>query len=423
MTNSDFEVEPPAAVETDRYGASDPTAPIPARSDSWSSAPAWSTRRSLPAEPPEPAPARRPRLLGFVAIALAAGIVAGSLSGLAVVNLVGVNQPQASPEIPPGTTVNEITLDEASAVIDAVASVAPAVVTIDVTVSTGGTGSGSGFIFDPDGWILTNRHVAGDAASMVVTLADSRQFEATLIGTDTLTDLAIIKIEGTDLPTAPLGSSQALEIGQLAVAIGNPLGDYADTVTTGVVSGLGRAIRAGDASGSEDLRHLIQTDAAINPGNSGGPLVNSLGQVIGINTAVSTNAQGIGFAIPIDFAKPVMALALSGEEIARPYVGVWYTMITRQIAADLGLPVEEGALIDEGPGGASAVIAGSPAEAAGLQAGDIITALGGRALDAGQDVVVLLLPYRPGDVVPLTVLRGGEELEIEITLGTLPAQP
>ncbi len=423
MTHSDFEVEQPPAVETDRYGASDPTAPIPARSDSWSSAPAWSTRRSLPPEPPEPAPARRPRLLGFIAISLAAGIVAGSLSGLAVVNLVGLSQPQASPGIPPGTTVNEVTLDETSAVIEAVSSVAPAVVTIDVTVSTGGTGSGSGFIFDPDGWILTNRHVAGDAASMIVTLADSRQFDATLIGTDTLTDLAIIKIDGTDLPTAPIGASGVLEIGQLAVAIGNPLGDYADTVTTGVISGLGRAIRAGDASGSEDLRHLIQTDAAINPGNSGGPLVNSLGQVIGINTAVSTNAQGIGFAIPIDFAKPIMALALGGEEIARPWVGVWYTMVTRQIAAELSLPVEEGALVDEGPNGAAAVFPDSPAAVAGLQQGDIITELGGRAVDSGHDVVVLLLPYRPGDVVPLTILRGGEELEIEVTLGTLPAQP
>jgi S1-C subfamily serine protease len=420
VTHNDFEVEPPSAVETDRYGASEPTAPIPPRSDSWSSAPAWSTRRSLPAEPPEPAPARRPRLLGFVALSLAAGVVAGSLSGLAVVNLVGLQQAQPSPQPPTGETVNEVTLDETSAVIQAVTNVAPAVVTIDVTVATGGTGSGSGFIFDPDGWILTNRHVAGDAASMVVTLADSRTFDATLIGVDTLTDLAIIKIEGSDLPTAPIGSSAALEIGQLAVAIGNPLGDFADTVTTGVVSGLGRAIVAGDGQSADPLRHLIQTDAAINPGNSGGPLVNSLGQVIGINTAVSSNAQGIGFAIPIDFAKPIMALALAGEPIARPYVGVFYTMITPQLAIDEDLPVDEGALIDEGPEGV-AVVPGTPADAAGLQAGDIITELGGRAIADGRDIVVLLLPYRPGDTVPLTVLRAGQELEIEVTLGELPA--
>jgi 2-alkenal reductase len=420
VTQDEFEVEPPSAVETDRYGASDPTAPIPARSDSWSSAPAWSTRRSLPAEPPEAPPARRPRLLGFIAVAMAAGIVAGSLSGLAVVNLVGLRAPEASPAAPPGDTVNEITLDESSAIIDAVATVAPAVVTIDVELATGGSGSGSGFIFDPDGWILTNRHVAGDAASMLVTLADSREFAGELVGTDTLTDLAIVKIDGSDLPTAPIGSSAVLEIGQLAIAIGNPLGDFEDTVTTGVVSGLGRAIQAGDGTSFDNLFHLIQTDAAINPGNSGGPLVNSLGQVIGINTAVSTNAQGIGFAIPIDFAKPIMALVLNGDEIARPYIGVCYTMLNRQIATDLGLSVEEGAIIQGGGGCEAPVIPGSPADAAGLQENDVITAVGGRAVDTGHDLVILLLPHRPGEVVALTINRGGEELEIEVTLGTLP---
>jgi 2-alkenal reductase len=422
VTHDDFEVEPPAAVETDRYGASEPTAPIPPRSDSWSSAPAWSTRRSLPSEPPEPPPARRPRLLGFIALSLAAGVIAGSLSGLAVVNLVGLRTAQPSPQPPAGEVVNEVTLDEASAVIEAVTSVAPAVVTIRVETTTGGTGSGSGFVFDPDGWILTNRHVAGDAASMVVTLADSRRFDATLVGVDTLTDLAIVKIEASDLPTAPIGSSAALEIGQLAIAIGNPLGDFADTVTTGVVSGLGRDIVAGDGQTSDDLRHLIQTDAAINPGNSGGPLVNSLGQVIGINTAVSSSAQGIGFAIPIDFAKPVMALALAGDPMVRPYVGVFYTMITPQLAIDENLPVDAGALIDEGPSGV-AVIPGTPAAEAGLQAGDIITELGGRPVVEGRDIVVLLLPFRPGDTVSLTVLRGGEELEIEVILGELPDNP
>ena len=356
-----------------------------------------------------------------MAIALAAGLVSGSLSGLAVVNLVGV-QPPGTTTLPPGENVSQDILDETSAVINAVASVAPSVVTIRATQTTGGSGSGSGFIFDPDGWILTNKHVAAGAATLTVTLADSRTFEATLIGTDTLTDLAIIKIDASELPTAPIGSSAALEIGQLAIAIGNPLGTYRDTVTTGVVSGLGRQIVAGDGASSEQLNHLIQTDAAINPGNSGGPLVNSLGQVIGINTAVATSAQGIGFAIPIDFAKPIMALALSGQEMARPWVGVYYTMITRQIAADLSLPVEEGALVDLGPNGAPAVFPGSPGEQAGLQAGDIITSVGGRGVEEGRDLATLLLPYRPGDVLAITVLRGGETLEIDVTLGTLPAE-
>jgi S1-C subfamily serine protease len=418
VTHDDFDVEPPSAVETDRYGASDPSTPLPERSDSWSSAPAWSTRRHLPPESAEPAPTR-PRLIGFVAVALAAGVVAGSLSGLAVVNLMGISQPRTN-EVPSGDTVSEFTLDETSAIIDAVATVAPAVVTIDVTVSTGGTGSGSGFIFDPDGWILTNRHVAGNAESMIVTLADSREFEAILVGTDTLTDLAIVKIDATDLPTAPIGSSAALEIGQLAIAIGNPLGEFSDTVTTGIISGLSRHINAGGGSTADQLNNLIQTDAAINPGNSGGPLVNSAGQVVGINTAVSTDAQGIGFAIPIDFAKPIMALALDGEEIARPWVGVYFSMLDQQIAAELDLPVEEGALIGEGPNGAPAVFPGSPGETAGLQAGDIITTVAGRQVDEAHDLITLLLPYRPGDVVDLTVVRSGEELTIPVTLGTLP---
>jgi 2-alkenal reductase len=359
-------------------------------------------------------------MLGFVAVAIAAGIVAGSLSGLAVVNFVGLNEGAPPAEVPAGDTVEQVTLDETSAVIEAVNNVAPAVVTINVTVATGGSGSGSGFIFDPDGWILTNRHVAGDASSMIVTLADSRQFDARLIGVDTLTDLAIIKIDATGLPTAPIGTSASLEIGQKAIAIGNPLGDYADTVTTGVVSGLGRQIVAGDGLSSEALNHLIQTDAAINPGNSGGPLVNSIGQVIGINTAIATSAEGIGFAVPIDFAKPIMALALNGEEIARPYIGVRYTMITLQLAEDEDLPVEDGALVVAGANGQPAVSPGSPAEEAGLQEGDIITALGGRAVEDEHDLVVLLLPYRPGNTVTLTVLRGGDELEIPVTLGTLP---
>jgi serine protease Do len=417
-----FDDESPHAVESDRYGSSEDSAPIPPRSANWSSAPAWSTRRHLPTQPPEaPPPQRRPRLIGFVAIALAAGLVSGSLSGLAVANLLRGEEPGPA-TVPTGENVSQDVLDESSAVINAVASVAPSVVTIVASQATGGNGTGSGFIFDPDGWILTNRHVADGAQSLTVTLGDSRVFDATLIGVDTLTDLAIIKIDATDLPTAPIGASSALEVGQLAIAIGYPLGEYRDTVTTGVVSGLGRQIRASDGSTSEQLNHLIQTDAAINPGNSGGPLVNSVGQVIGINTAVATSAQGIGFAIPIDFAKPIMALALSGQELARPWVGVYYTMINKQVAADLDLAVEEGALLDFGPNGAPAVIPGSPADAAGLQAGDIITVLGGRRVEEDHDLATLLLPYRPGDVVALTVLRAGGELEIDVTLGILPAE-
>ena len=282
-------------------------------------------------------------------------------------------------------------------------------------------GTGSGVIYDSDGWILTNRHVVEDAESMIVELNDGRAFEATLYGIDTLTDLAIIKVDATDLPVAPIGSSRQLEPGQLAIAIGNTLG-YKHTVTTGIVSGLGRQITAssGTQESADTLRNLIQTDAAINPGNSGGPLVNSAGQVIGINTAVSTEAQGLGFAIPIDFAKPIMEQALAGERLVRPWIGVYYTVISPAIAEEQDLPVQYGALIGSSRGG-SAIIAGSPAEAAGLREGDIIVGLNGEPLTEESDLATLIVPYEAGDTITLRILRDNTATEVEVTLGELPA--
>ena len=321
--------------------------------------------------------------------------------------------------------MSDVRIDESSAVIAAVEKVAPAVVTIR---SSGGgllgtgEGTGSGVIYDADGWILTNRHVVENASDLLVILNDGREFTGTTYGIDTLTDLAIVKIEASDLPAAPIGTSADLEPGQLAIAIGNPLG-YENTVTTGVVSGLGRQIRASDASqtSAETLRNLIQTDAAINPGNSGGPLVNSAGQVIGVNTAVNTDAQGLGFAIPIDVAKPIMQQALDGEPLVRPWIGVYYVPIDAAVAADQNLPVDSGVLIARTDGGSEVVIAGSPAEAAGLQAGDIITALDGEQIDAETDLSMLILPHSPGDTITLRVLRDNSVQEIEVTLGELPA--
>ena len=208
----------------------------------------------------------------------------------------------------------------------------------------------------------------------------------------------------------------------MAIAIGNPLG-YENTVTTGIVSGLGRQIQASDAqqTSAETLRNLIQTDAAINPGNSGGPLVNSAGQVIGINTAVSTEAQGLGFAIPIDVAKPIMQQAIDGEELVRPWIGVFYTPITPAIAEAEGLPVENGALIGSATDGQSAIFPDSPAESAGLRDGDIIVAMDGEQITAEEDLATLILPHAPGDTITLRVLRESSTTEVEVTLGTLPA--
>jgi serine protease Do len=167
---------------------------------------------------------------------------------------------------------------------------------------------------------------------------------------------------------------------------------------------------------------VIQTDAAINPGNSGGPLVNSAGQVIGINTAVNTAAQGIGFAIPIDVAKPIMEQALNGQELARPWIGIFYTVVNPQVAAENNLPVEYGALIGTSDG-SNPVFPGSPAEAAGLQDGDLIVELDGQRLDADHDLASLILPHRPGDTVTLRVLRDNTARQVSVTLGELPANP
>ena len=407
-------------VEVQRYGP--PVQRDPADTP-WQAAPAWSTR------PPEtaPPPARTKRGLGaapIIAIAVVAGLLSGALSAFGVATLLDDGPAGAvTGQSTDANTVSDVTIDESSAVIQAADAVAPAVVTI---VRTSGnvfgdqTGSGSGFIFDSDGYILTNRHVVEGADQLMVVLNDGRQFDGTVYGIDTLTDLAIVTIDATDLPVAPIGSSADLEPGQLAIAIGNPLGTYQNTITTGVVSGLGRQIRASDASqtSSEQLNNLIQTDAAINPGNSGGPLVNSGGQVIGVNTAVNTEAQGIGFSIPIDVAKPIMQQALDGAELARPWIGVYYVPITPALQEQQDLPVDYGALITTQNG--SAIFPDSPADAAGLQDGDIIVAIDGDQIDPGADLSSLLLDHAPGDRITLRILRDNSTSEVEVTLGELP---
>ncbi len=415
--------DPTEPVEVQHYG---PPHADDAPRPSWQAAPAWSTR------PPEP-PAREERrgrwaAAPIIAIAIVAGIVSGALSAVAVTNLTDDSGGQVAnlPSETPGdaSPVSEVRIEESNAVIDAVNRVAPAVVLIQTTTGGlfgSGQGTGSGVIYDSDGWILTNRHVAEDAESLIVELNDGRTFEASVYGLDPLTDLAILKVDATDLPVAPIGSSSDLEPGQLAIAIGNPLG-YKHTVTTGIVSGLGRQILASGANqqSPDQLRNLIQTDAAINPGNSGGPLVNSAGQVIGINTAVSTEAQGLGFAIPIDVARPIMEKAVAGEELVRPYVGVFYTMVSPALAEAQDLPVDYGALIGRTDG--SAIIPGGPAEQAGLRDGDIIVALDGETLSEETDLAMAILPYDPGETVTLRVLRDNTATEIDVTLGELPEQ-
>jgi S1-C subfamily serine protease len=318
-----------------------------------------------------------------------------------------------------------ITIDQSSAVIEAAAKVSPAVVRNPAegtsTDGLGGeipeTGVGSGIIYDANGWILTNRHVVEGSARLTVELPDEREFEGVVYGIDTLTDLAIVRIQSTNLPVAPIGDSSTLKVGQLVVAIGSPLGTYSFSVTSGIVSATGRTIQT---NGGQTLSNLIQTDAAINPGNSGGPLVDAGGNVIGINTAVARDASGIGFAIPIAIARPIMDQALAGEALARPYLGVRFQMITRRMAEDRNLPVDGGALITTGVAGQSPIVADGPAANAGMLADDNVVSIDGQPVDSGHPLDAVLSGFAPGRTVAMEVVRGADRVTLQVTLGTRP---
>lgn len=282
-------------------------------------------------------------------------------------------------------------------------------------------GGGTGFIISADGLIVTNKHVVLDeAADYSVLMNDETTYDAKVLARDPVNDLAILKIDANDLPTVELGDSAAVEVGQTAIAIGNALGEFRGTVSTGVISGLARSITAGGGSFAEQLTDVIQTDASINPGNSGGPLLNVAGQVIGINTAVATGAQGIGFAIPINAVKQSIDSVRATGRIVRPWLGVRYVMLNEAIAEQNNLPISEGALVVRGEARTDlAVIPGSPAAKAGLRENDIITAIGDERLTATKPLANALSTYTPGDKVTMTVWRDGEELTVEVTLEEL----
>src|SRR4029079_717899 len=395
---------------------------------------------AAPTEPVPPAPpvARRGAPDGIGRILGAAVLSAVLASGGTVLVLDGtgaLNRPAGTGAAQqPAQSSHPVAVDDSSAVVAAAASVSPAVVRITATGTTsdafGGQiperGVGSGVIYDQGGWVLTNRHVVQTedgaiASQLTVELKDGRDFTGTVYGVDTLTDLAIVKVDGTGLPAAPIGKSADIKVGQLAIAIGSPLGTYTSTVTTGIISATGRSI---DTSATTHLTNLIQTDAAINPGNSGGPLLDAAGQVIGINTAIATNSTGIGFAIPIDIARPIMEQALAGEQLARPYVGIRYVQIDLKLQKAKCLSVDHGALIeattDTAGGSQPAIAPGSPAEKAGLKAGDIVLAIEGISVDSEHPLDAQLTSYAPGQSVKLTILRDGKQLDVSVTLGTRP---
>ena len=290
------------------------------------------------------------------------------------------------------------------AVIEAAERVSPSVVYIQVT----GSGSGSGFVFTPDGFILTNSHVVHGATKLDVTLMDGRRFQAQSIGDDPDTDLAVIRITAPNLVPAQLGESQTIRVGQLVIAIGNPYG-FQYSVTAGVVSALGRSLRA---QSGRLMDGVIQTDAALNPGNSGGPLVNSRGEVIGVNTAAILPAQGICFATSIDTAKFVAGRLIRDGRVSRSYIGVagQNVPIPRRIVRFYQLPVETGVLLVsfETNGEASA------AKEAGLVAGDLVIEFDGYPIRGIDDLHKLLTDERIGKKTSVTVIRGVQKLTFDI---------
>jgi len=301
-----------------------------------------------------------------------------------------------------------------TAVTSAVERVSPSVVNIEVQQSAGRTrsgdqrerrGGGSGFVFTPDGLILTNSHVVHDAARIAVTMTDGRHMAASLIGDDPASDLAVIRVDEPGLAAAAMGDSQRLRVGQIVIAIGAPYG-FQSTVTAGVVSALGRSLRSYSGRLIDDV---IQTDAALNPGNSGGPLVDSAGRVVGVNTATILPAQGICFAIGINTAKFVASRLLRDGRIRRSYVGLsgQTVPVHRRVVRFYDLPKESGALV-------LSVEDRSPAKRAGLREGDIIVALEGQPVAGVDDLHRLLTEVRVGVSCVLTVLRGTEKLELKV---------
>lgn len=341
----------------------------------------------------------------------------------------GTSTPVATPTSPANPTPNapsaavQNTTDLRQDVQHVVATVRPGVVFIGIkahlqNVDTLETiGNGSGAIIDSQGHILTNNHVVADAEALVVSLPDGRSFDATVVGRDPATDLAVIQIQGDNLPVVPLGDSDRLELGDFVVAIGNALGlEGGPSVTVGVVSAKERTIV--EETGAS-ISGLIQTDAAINPGNSGGPLVNLQGEIVGINTAVpgatiqGYQPSGIGFSIAINEIKPLLHDLITQGRVIRPYLGIVPVTITPALRAQFGLDATEGVLVVQ-------VQAGTPAAQAGIQEKDILVQADGTPLKTAAELRKRIFAHQIGDSMKLVVLRNGQDLNITVTLSETP---
>ena len=354
-----------------------------------------------------------------------ASLVAVALSGTAL--YYAYNRPTTSIFHSNNSVSNNATTFAEGSISEIANSVSKSVVSIITNTSTTGSfftgqvsqAAGTGFIISSDGYIATNKHVVANATKIGVILDDGSTYEdVELIGTDPINDFAIIKIKDVkDLTPIKIGDSKTTNIGQQVVAIGNALGTYQNSVTSGIISGKGRSLTASDSSRTtyETLSDMIQTDAAINGGNSGGPLVNAAGEVIGINTAYASQGNNVGFAIPINSVKGIMAGVLKDGKFERAVLGVRYQTITPLIAKEKKLDVTAGAYV-KGSNNASAVIKGSAGDKAGIKDGDIITAVNGTKIGTAGSLGSLIGEYAVGDTVKLEVYRDKKYIELQVKL-------
>ena len=361
-------------------------------------------------------------------------IIAGALLAIGVIATIGVIVKNLQASQSSFSAINEPKHDgntqgtaEENSIANVAEKVSPSVVSILTTSQTHsfyGTasqeGAGTGIIVSKDGYVMTNNHVIANSQTVsVVDYKGVTHDKVSVIGRDPLNDIAFLKIsDETAFTPAEIGNSSTLRIGQQVVAIGNALGQYSNTVTSGIISGTGRPITASSENGeAESLTDLLQTDASINPGNSGGPLVNLSGQIIGINTAIAEDANGIGFAIPINAAKGILKGVLAKGTVDRAFLGVRYLSVTPDVAKQYNLPVSNGAYIYAGAG-TDPVSQDGPAARAGLKSGDIITKVNDDALGQNGGLSSMSGLYQPGDTVTITYLRGGKEQRTQLTFGT-----
>jgi len=371
---------------------------------------------------------QRGRNLLLIAACLAAGYTGGSLSQPDQISTTNTD------------VQRQIVSSEAEVFSSIAKEVGESVVSVDVTTqqiqqdffgfqrSVEGQAAGTGVIISDKGIVVTNKHVVPSGTTEVsVTLFDGTVLDAEVIARDTRNDIAFLKIKdakGKTLKAARLADSSQVQVGEKVIAIGNALGEFQNTVTSGIVSGYGREIVAGDFGDSEQLSNLIQTDAAINQGNSGGPLVNLSGEVIGINTAItsSSSGQSLGFSIPVNDIKNLIDSVIEKGKIERPYLGVRYRMIDERYAFVYNLERTEGAYLPPSEDGQATVLSGSPADKAGLQEKDIIIKIDDRDVNSQNDLVTVLSAYQVGDVVKVTYIRDGQEKSVDLKLEAAPQE-